>query len=1312
MRKSVSVFLLFLICIFLTVTAAASAMDVKITEIKRTTYGYLQGYGFYGKCANYSEFWMILTNNSGNKAYTISFPETGKIGTTTHPLTNMQYRKLDFNSEDYNNPFNPKTPFTGEFTLPAQSTYAVFLDVKNFEPYNLYWDTDLFFTIQVKDGSTKAGDINVAGKLIRRGDACGDDRNCFAEVLSGAYNAAGGGDVTIFVRNNMPDWTYVTGKSDVTISWKDSGGQNQSRTVENAVKWGSNPGSLGSGDAATVTGTLTLPAEITAANKTLNLKFHFTRPSSTPGYTGFYAQQTFNTVSGLQVVFTGNYDTDGVKGTFTAAFHNNQEFPITLKVPSAAKAAAEITLPTEGIVKDASGKSNQVKMRWANTQDVVIPAGKSETLNGELSFVQTDLVQNNTTLILTANMAGAEAAAGTITRNADPNPLITASSFCRNYQAGSKKMTFRYSLENRSNISIRTELATTMAIPGQLPNPKIRYTDCVSSNGSSCMNRIDGKTSIITLSANESAVFSGEVDLYTTANADVWAQTSLRYFPDNKTIALFVGRTTTTCTGSVKPTPAPTTFPVGNDLETVSTCRKLENNKVAFQYTLKNKTAKPIILDLARTLAVQGQDGVVDIKYNGFEKEGATGSISAGDYKFTLNAGDTVKFNCEAALTKVPSAKDFTVRTSLVYQADGKEKAYFIGRWNNDCSGSAPVPSSDQQIIGSAFCRTLSADGKKVSVSYTLENTSQNSVNVQLAQTLSLLDQPRYLPITYNTCTSSSINTTDCKARISVYDIQMTPHESITVKGEATLDKPISVKDFAAYTSLVYKVNDTRKVLNLGNTYDTCPSGTTSKDAETLMNDNFLAESILEGYVSSSYISSCGNNNTLHFNLKISNSGTANGIIDLSAISVNAGETQFPVKASSCAEMSASGTNNVTCRTELTDGFLTINPNVTMSLDLVAEGMPGSSPLSLQLLVPDVSGKALEFTARSDNSVCGPAVEVDTDSNDDAVSCTVSAAKNAVALKMLLTNYGNADAAVTPGSIYFTRDAIDNYSGEAVVVSREYPGNEKRFTFKKGERVMIPANSYALFNVGMSVNLSEAFSSTAKLTWHFDLDGKSANYTGTLNFSQKSVAISDIVDVADIVEKSFVPARPGGKNTLHFYSLDEPRIPEVLPATGISGYGLLVGLSQPADLKYQDLGGLHLEIPVIDAEMDLVKVPLDKNNEWAVEWLGDRAGVLSEGALPGRGTSLIAAHNHLDAMNAGPFKMLQYLGMKDRIFVTDAKGKLLSFSVYENELLEPNDGELLYQKAIPGSLVLVTCENELPEGGYAFRRVVYAEPLQ
>ena len=1308
MRKSVSVFLLFIIFVFLTGTIAASAaMDVVITRIQRTSYGLLQGYGFYDKCANYSEFWMVLTNN-GTKAYTVSFPETGKVGTTTHPLKNMQYRKLDFNSVDYNNPTNPKIPFTGEFTLPAQSTSAVFFDVKDFNPYNLYWDTDLFFTIQVKDGSTKVGDINVAGKLIRHGDACGDDRSCFAEVLNGTYNAAGGGDVTVFVRNNMPDWTYATGQRDVTISWKDSSGNTQSRMVENGVTWNRDPGSLGSGDAATVIGNLTLPQEITATNTALDLEFHFTRPSSTPGYKGFYAKGSFKAVSGFHAVFSGNFDTDGIKGSFTATFYNNQTFPVTVKVPSTSNDAAVYTLPTVGTVKDANGKANEVTLTWFGS-DTTIEAGKTAVLNGEFTFLQTDLIQGNSSLMLTADITGNDAepasAAGIVTRNSDPNPLITASAFCRNYQAGSKKMTFRYMLENRSNISIRTELATTMAIPGQLPNPKIRYTDCVSSSGSSCLGRISYP--MITLAAHESAVFTGEVDLYTSSHANVTAQTSLRYFPDNKTIALFVGRTADSCTGTIKPTPVPAAIPVGYDLETVSTCRNLDSaNKVSYQYTLRNKTAQPLSLELAQTLAVQGQNGVVDIRYSGCERNGSSCAVSGKD--FTIGAGETVKFNAESTLPQAPAVPNFTVRTSLVYQTNGKTKAYFIGRWNNDWSGSAPVPAAGGEIIKTAFCRTLSADKTKVTVQYTLENSTQNAVNVQLAQNLSLPDQPRYLPISYKACTSSAVGTTDCKARISVFDIQMNARESITVTGEVKLDKPIiSTENFGAYTSLVYSVNGERKVLNLGTTYDVC-SAFVGKDAESAGSEDIINEAILEGYISSSYISSCNSKNTLHFNMKINNSGTADGVVDLSAISVRSGETQVPVKVTSCAEMSASGTNNVTCRPELPDGFLTINPNVTMSLDVAAEDMPGSGPMTVQALVPDVSSEPFEFTANSYNSLCGPAIETETDSNDDAVFCTVSAAKNAVGMDITMVNYGSADASVVPGSIYFTRDAIDNYKGEAIISSLDVPGTTGRTSaFGKGDRITIPAESRAVFTVSMDVNLSEAFSSTARLNWHFDINGQSVNYTGTLNFAQKSV------DAAEVIGKSVLqPERSSSRNTLHFYNIGEPRIPEILPATGLTGSGIYVGLSQPADLKYQDLNGLHLEIPVIDAEMDLVKVPLDENNEWAVEWLGDRGGVLSAGALPGRGTSLIAAHNHLDEQNAGPFKMLQYLGTRDRIFVTDAKGKLISFSVYHNELLSPDDGEVLYQKAIPGSLVLVTCEDELPEGGYAYRRVVYAEPLQ
>ena len=81
-------------------------------------------------------------------------------------------------------------------------------------------------------------------------------------------------------------------------------------------------------------------------------------------------------------------------------------------------------------------------------------------------------------------------------------------------------------------------------------------------------------------------------------------------------------------------------------------------------------------------------------------------------------------------------------------------------------------------------------------------------------------------------------------------------------------------------------------------------------------------------------------------------------------------------------------------------------------------------------------------------------------------------------------------------------------------------------------------------------------------------------------------------------------------------------------------------------------------------------------------------------------------------MNAGPFVSLYSLQTNDRIFVTNDTEEIPAYSVYANELAEPDEGASVYRKAIPGSLVLMTCENEVPEGGYANRRLIYAEPMQ
>ena len=56
-------------------------------------------------------------------------------------------------------------------------------------------------------------------------------------------------------------------------------------------------------------------------------------------------------------------------------------------------------------------------------------------------------------------------------------------------------------------------------------------------------------------------------------------------------------------------------------------------------------------------------------------------------------------------------------------------------------------------------------------------------------------------------------------------------------------------------------------------------------------------------------------------------------------------------------------------------------------------------------------------------------------------------------------------------------------------------------------------------------------------------------------------------------------------------------------------------------------------------------------------------------------------------------------------------GSLKIYSVYANELLEPNDFSQMasISENEDGSLILVTCENEMINGSYQNRRVVFAK---
>ncbi len=166
---------------------------------------------------------------------------------------------------------------------------------------------------------------------------------------------------------------------------------------------------------------------------------------------------------------------------------------------------------------------------------------------------------------------------------------------------------------------------------------------------------------------------------------------------------------------------------------------------------------------------------------------------------------------------------------------------------------------------------------------------------------------------------------------------------------------------------------------------------------------------------------------------------------------------------------------------------------------------------------------------------------------------------------------------------------------------------------------------------------------------------------------------------------TFIPFEPG----------------EELPATGLS-HGVLS--EKPADIVYRPLDRV-LQIPALNISADILSVPRTEDG-YPVTWLGSFAGEL-EGI---EGVTVIAAHNHLNETDLGPFAVLSALEPGSRVFISGADG----MSVYEvtaNMKVASTDTASVNAAAVPGGLILITCEDEKIEGGYANRRVIVASAL-
>ena len=212
------------------------------------------------------------------------------------------------------------------------------------------------------------------------------------------------------------------------------------------------------------------------------------------------------------------------------------------------------------------------------------------------------------------------------------------------------------------------------------------------------------------------------------------------------------------------------------------------------------------------------------------------------------------------------------------------------------------------------------------------------------------------------------------------------------------------------------------------------------------------------------------------------------------------------------------------------------------------------------------------------------------------------------------------------------------------------------------------------------------------------------------------IVVTDDGDGTDADADADAAANTAAVNSLEFFSLvdDEPGAKRscskncVLPATGING----AVAPQPKSVNYSALG-LSIELPSIGASADILEVPFTDDG-YAVTWLGANAGLLEGSAMPGEGQTWIAAHNHIDADEYGPFVNIGSLTEGDRVFIANQNdGTMTVYEVYANVKVAADDVDSVYAAAdeYADSLTLITCEDESVDGGYANRRVICAKPL-
>ena len=164
---------------------------------------------------------------------------------------------------------------------------------------------------------------------------------------------------------------------------------------------------------------------------------------------------------------------------------------------------------------------------------------------------------------------------------------------------------------------------------------------------------------------------------------------------------------------------------------------------------------------------------------------------------------------------------------------------------------------------------------------------------------------------------------------------------------------------------------------------------------------------------------------------------------------------------------------------------------------------------------------------------------------------------------------------------------------------------------------------------------------------------------------------------------------------------------DILPKTGFSTLKPQKLSAQPLSVQYKTTR-LTIQLPTLDASSDIVTVPFT-DGEFPVEWLGNSVGMLEGSSVPGKGLTVLTGHNHLNTTEAGPFALLSRLEPGDSFMITDEHGVMQTWHVYKSAKIPADGFSGLAGDVKDNTLILLTCEDESPDGGYLNRRVVLAE---